>query len=195
VTEIIPRWEWRTFGAHFGAADERFAALTPAALQESDELYFLSPVSDANVKVRDALMDIKTLAQVNADGLEQWRPVMKGTFPLSAQDAVRVFAALGIAPPTPARTAWSLDDLHSALAEARPRAGAVAVHKRRIRYTVDGCMAEVTEVVADGKSVRTVAVEDANPARVVAAVRALGLAAFPNISYPRGLRSLVGMKA
>lgn len=56
-------------------------------------------------------------------------------------------------------------------------------------------MAEVTEVVADGKSVRTVAVEDANPARVVAAVRALGLAAFPNISYPRGLRSLVGMKA
>jgi exopolyphosphatase/guanosine-5'-triphosphate,3'-diphosphate pyrophosphatase len=195
VTEIIPRWEWRTFGERFGEAEARFAALTPGTLQESDEVYFLSPASDANVKVRDALMDIKTLEQVNADGLEQWKPLMKGTFPLSAQDAARVFSALGIALPTPARSTWALDELQSELSRGQPGARAVAVHKRRTRYTVDGCMAEVTDVVADGKPTRTIAVEHADPARVIGSVRALGLAGLPNVSYPRGLRSLVGMKA
>ena len=34
---IIPRWEWRTFGSEFGAADAAFAALEPELVQESDE--------------------------------------------------------------------------------------------------------------------------------------------------------------
>ena len=39
---IVPRWEWRTFGDSFGPAEERFAALTPERVQESDETYVLS---------------------------------------------------------------------------------------------------------------------------------------------------------
>ena len=42
MPEIIPRWEWRTFGDHFGAAESAFAALTPERVQESIELYLLS---------------------------------------------------------------------------------------------------------------------------------------------------------
>ena len=82
MDKIIPRWEWRTFGDSFGAADAAFAALTAKDITESDEIYFLAPATNENVKVRDKLMDIETLQQVNADGLEQWMPVMKGTFPL-----------------------------------------------------------------------------------------------------------------
>jgi exopolyphosphatase/guanosine-5'-triphosphate,3'-diphosphate pyrophosphatase len=70
---------------------------------------------------------------------------------------------------------------------------AIAVHKRRVRYTIDGCTSEVTEVVADGRPVRTVAIESDDAGRVLGAVRAMGLAGFENISYPRGLKSLVGM--
>jgi hypothetical protein len=84
MENIIPRWEWRTFGETFGESDDRFAALEPGGGQESDELYLLSPSTDENVKIRDLLMDIKTLEQVNPDGLEQWKPVMKGAFPLPA---------------------------------------------------------------------------------------------------------------
>jgi hypothetical protein len=87
------RWEWRTFGQRFGEADARFAALTSSGTTDSDETYFLAPGGD-NVKVRDALMDVKVLQAVNADGLEQWAPVMKAGFPLSATDAARVFEAL-----------------------------------------------------------------------------------------------------
>ncbi len=39
MSVIIPRWEFRTFGTRFGAAEEAFAAMTPGAVQETDELY------------------------------------------------------------------------------------------------------------------------------------------------------------
>ena len=82
--EIVPRWEWRTFGESFGAAEERFGALAPERVQESDEVYLVSRDSDETVKVRDGLLDVKHLEQVDDDGLEQWLPVMKAAFPLSA---------------------------------------------------------------------------------------------------------------
>jgi len=195
VNTIIPRWEWRTFGERFGTAEARLTALVPDGVQDSEEVYLLSPASQANVKVRDALMDIKVLEQVNADGLEQWKPVMKSAFPLSAQDAAKVFSALAVAPPTPTRSAWSRRELEAELARAPRHVRLVCVHKRRTRYDVDGCMAEVTDLVADGKTVRTMAVEHADPARVIAAVRHLGLAGVPNESYPHGLRTLLGMTA
>jgi exopolyphosphatase / guanosine-5'-triphosphate,3'-diphosphate pyrophosphatase len=103
LENIIPRWEWRTFGESFGVSDDRFAALEPTSTQESDELYLLSSVTNENVKVRDLLMDIKALQRVNADGLEQWKPVLKGAFPLPAAEVKNVFTALGVAPPPLAR--------------------------------------------------------------------------------------------
>src|SRR6516225_4876212 len=111
MTAIIPRWEWRTFGERFGAADSRLAALTPERVQESDEAYLLSREADASVKVREGLMDIKHLEQVNDDGLEQWMPVMKATFPLSADDVRAVLAALHIAGLSLARATYTLDQL------------------------------------------------------------------------------------
>lgn len=192
MAEIIPRWEWRTFGTQFGVAEERFAALAAEKVQESDETYLLSPTNDANVKIRDALMDIKTLVEVGADGLEQWRPVMKATFPLSRDVVQDVCAALGVAVPVSLGDAVTLEQLSAGLAERGVRA--IAVHKRRVRYTIDGCTSEMTEVVADGRPVRTVAIESEDAARVLGAVRAMGLAGFQNVSYPRGLKSLVGMR-
>ncbi len=69
----------------------------------------------------------------------------------------------------------------------------VSVHKRRARYRIDECAAEMTEVAANGMNVRTVAIESEDPSRVIAVVRGLGLGRFENMSYPRGLKRLVGM--
>jgi len=193
MADIVPRWEWRTFGTEFAAAEERFGALVPDMVQESDETYLLSPASDANVKVRNALMDIKTLVEVGATGLEQWRPVMKASFPLAVDAVQAVCAELGVASPTSFGMAVTLEQFIPPLAQRGVRA--VAVHKRRVRYTIDGCMAEMTDVVADGRQVRTVAIESEDDARVLGAVRSMGLGGFANISYPRGLKSLVGMAA
>jgi len=71
---------------------------------------------------------------------------------------------------------------------------AVAVHKRRLHYTVNGCMSEVTEVVAGAKKVRTLAIESEDADRVIATMRQLGLSSHANTSYPRWLKAAVGME-
>jgi len=191
---IIPRWEWRTFAASFGDADPRFRQLPPGQLEEGDELYLLSPNCDANVKIRDQLMDIKALEQVNPDGLEQWRPVMKGKFPLPAAEVAKVCAALRVAPLAP-RDEYTLQQIQAELTHPSRGVRAVAVHKRRQRYTVGECLAEMTDLVADGHPTRTVAIEFEDPAMVLAAVHEMGLGRFENVSYPRGLKRLLDWPA
>jgi exopolyphosphatase/guanosine-5'-triphosphate,3'-diphosphate pyrophosphatase len=196
VTEIVPRWEWRTFGDAFGAAEDRFAALAPERVQESDETYLLSVGGGDTVKVRDELMDIKHLEHVNDDGLEQWLPVMKASFPLAADDVRAVLAALRVTdPPQLERDAYTLEQLNEEVIGASPELLAVDVHKRRVRYTIGGCMTELTEVRTDRGSTRTIAIETEDAGRVIATVRDLGLESRPNTSFPRGLKTLVGFGA
>jgi exopolyphosphatase/guanosine-5'-triphosphate,3'-diphosphate pyrophosphatase len=190
MAAIIPRWEWRVFGSDFGAAEEALAALTPGPVKESDELYLLS-AAGANVKVRDGVMDIKLLREVDGDGLERWEPVMKAGFPLAAAEVARVFQALEVVPPSLTQDAYSLDQLLADLVGPSGAVRVVRVHKRRVRYRLGGCMAEIAEVEADGRTQRTVAVESEDPSAVMAAVRGVGLEGHTNTSYPRGLAALV----
>ena len=130
---IIPRWEWRTFGAGPRAAEDAFAALTPGPAEESDELYLLSVV-ESNVKVRNDLLDIKLLREVDANGLERWEPVMKRGFPLPAAEVPKVFDTFGVSPPPLGRDAYTLDQFLAELVEPSGAARAVRVPKRRVRY-------------------------------------------------------------
>jgi exopolyphosphatase/guanosine-5'-triphosphate,3'-diphosphate pyrophosphatase len=164
--------------------------MTPVGVQESDETYLLSGAGD-NVKVRDALMDIKVLREVDRNGLERWTPVMKAGFPLPASEVAKVFEALRLDPPALRRASYSLEEFINELAVPGGRIRAISVHKRRTRYAVGGCMAELSEVVADGKPTRTVAVESEDAAAVVAAVRSLEMGGYLNTSYPRGLAALI----
>jgi exopolyphosphatase/guanosine-5'-triphosphate,3'-diphosphate pyrophosphatase len=190
MTEITPRWEWRSFGQRFGEAEARVAALTPEAVQESDEIYLLSGAGD-NVKVRADLMDIKVLREVNADGLERWTPVMKAGFPLPAAEVAKVFESLQLPVPALTRASYTLDAFIEAFAQPGGAIRRVDVHKRRVRYTIGGCTGELSEVVANGKPTRTIAVESMDAAAVIRAVRELGLGGYTNTSYPRGLAALI----
>lgn len=167
---IVPRWEWRAFGEAFPEVEARIGP--EEKVQESDELYLLSSESDASVKVRGGLLDVKRLERVDEAGLEQWRPVLKIEFALSADDVETLLSALGIG-----------------------GVRAVAVQKRRRHFTFEDCMAELSEFRTDRGSMLTVAVESEDPERVLAAVRSLGLEARRNVSVPRALKTLVGIGA
>jgi exopolyphosphatase/guanosine-5'-triphosphate,3'-diphosphate pyrophosphatase len=186
MNKITPRWEWRSFGQCFGDAQSRLAKLTPGGVQESDEIYLLSGAGD-NVKVRDALMDIKVLREVNVDGLERWTPAMKAGFPLPAAEAAKVLESLHLPAPRMSRVSFTLDEFLQQFAAPGGAIRAVKVHKRRTRYTVGGCMAELSDVAANGKPTRTIAVESEDAAAVIRAVRELGLGGYVNTSYPIGL--------
>jgi exopolyphosphatase/guanosine-5'-triphosphate,3'-diphosphate pyrophosphatase len=185
---IVPRWEWRTFGESFGAAETTLAGLAPEREHESDELYLLSPDSEASVKVRDRLMDVKRLEQVNADGLQQWRPVLKASFPLAPDDVRFVLDALETPAPELDHEAYALEDMATL---TRP----VPIHKHRIHYRINGVLAEITQLSTGTASTRTLAVEGEDPERVFDTVRRLGLAERRNVSVARGIKTLLGIGA
>jgi exopolyphosphatase/guanosine-5'-triphosphate,3'-diphosphate pyrophosphatase len=188
---IVPRWEWRTFGPSFGAAEEGLSRLASGGeAVESDERYLLAN-DDANVKVRDGLMDIKLLREVDDNGLERWEPVLKEGFPLSAEDVGRVLEALGLSTPAELRSAYELEELLEEFVRPSDAVDEVAIHKRRTRFRVGGCAAELTDVTAGDRSTRTVAVESEDADAVVRAVREIGLDGYVNTSYSRGLRALL----
>jgi exopolyphosphatase/guanosine-5'-triphosphate,3'-diphosphate pyrophosphatase len=192
ATEIIPRWEWRTFGDNFHGANNPFAPYQGSEPKDSDEIYFLSPATSENVKVRDGLMDIKKFQLANADGLEQWKPVMKHGFPLPSDNVKTVFEILGVAVPQLVRSEYTQQQLvHELMKPAGVRV--VNVHKTRTRYTVEGCMAELADVTVDGKKTTTIAMELEDAAQVIATVRKLGLQGYENVSYPKGLKRLVAI--
>ena len=193
VAGIVPRWEWRTFGESFGAAEGVLDLHEAERVQESDELYLLSEESDASIKIRDGLMDVKRLEAVDGNGLEQWRPVLKGLFPLGAADVQTVLDALGVSVPELTREAYTLEELVGEVVESDPALAAVAVHKRRVHYRLDDCMAELSEVTASNRSARTIAVEAEDPELVAATVRELQLADRPNVCLARGLKTMLGL--
>jgi exopolyphosphatase/guanosine-5'-triphosphate,3'-diphosphate pyrophosphatase len=170
---IVPRWEWRTFGASFGPAEERLAAAEAGRVEESDEVYLLSLHGDASVKLRGGLLDAKRLLQTDGD-LEQWMPVFKAPLPLPDTDVAALLDLLGV-------TDLRSTDLRE-----------TAVRKRRAHFTIGGCMAELTEFRTKEGRTRTIAVEATDPERVSAAVRELGLQDSHTMCVARGLKALVG---
>jgi exopolyphosphatase/guanosine-5'-triphosphate,3'-diphosphate pyrophosphatase len=188
----VPRWEWRTFGDAFGEAESRLAAITPTKVQDSDELYILSNRVEGSIKLRDGQLDVKRLEEVSDDGLEQWRPVAKAAFPLHADEVASLLMALDATAPSLGRQSYDVDQLVEEVVAPHDDLRAVPVLKHRVHYVVDGCMAELTDVRSGPRATGTLAVENEDPAVVRATVEALGLWSRPNVSFPCGLRLLVG---
>ena len=194
MQEIIPRWEWRTFTNDLGKAEENIRKFPEGKTRESSEVYILSEVSMDNTKVRDNLMDIKTLQQVNDDRLELWLPIMKGTFPLPVAEIEKVFKCFKVALPKFNRSEYTFEQYVDEVIKPSKLLKAVNVVKKRTGFTINNCIVEIAEVKVEDKWIKTASVEMEDPALVIKTVRELGLDTFPNINYLRGLKNMVGMK-
>jgi exopolyphosphatase/guanosine-5'-triphosphate,3'-diphosphate pyrophosphatase len=190
LTGIVPRWEWRTFGDHFPDAEAAFGRLDSTGIQESDETYLLAGARNG-VKIRDDLMDVKILREVSSEGLERWEPVLKASFPMSPDDVSTVLNALDITGSQLTRETWTLDQFLADFGDDGNALRPVSVHKRRVRYMINGCTSEVTDLTADGRASKTIAIESEDGPAVLQAVRQVGLSEFVNTSYPRGLQGMV----
>jgi exopolyphosphatase / guanosine-5'-triphosphate,3'-diphosphate pyrophosphatase len=190
MTAIVPRWEWRAFGDGLDDAVRSLTALEATRTAESDELYLLSTAGDESVKIRAGLLDLKLFLRRDEQGLELWFPELKATFPISAAELEKVLAALG-APIPLARTAYTLPELLDEVIGPAPGLEAVEVHKHRRHFELDGCLAESTELTTAAGTTRTMVLESEAPELVLAARSRLGLGERPNVSFVRGLKSLV----
>jgi len=71
MNEIIPRWEWRSFGTDLGQAEKNLEKYECTRVLDSAEDYIVTTKGGNNVKVRDGKLDIKELRNTNGDTLEQ----------------------------------------------------------------------------------------------------------------------------
>lgn len=191
---IIPRWEWRTFGESFGEAEGKIKAYPMGNFKKSSEKYILSCNSNENTKIRDDLMDIKSLQQINEDTLEQWYPVMKAEFPLSKEKIVELCKDYFKIPvPELTQDAYTYEE-YLELCDKQPDLCIVDVYKERSIYTINMAVVEIAEVKFNDKPTRTVCVEHADPVNVINTVRELGLGDYENINYLRAMKESVGLK-
>jgi exopolyphosphatase/guanosine-5'-triphosphate,3'-diphosphate pyrophosphatase len=193
--KIIPRWEWRAFAHDFGDTARRLDAMPTEQVQESDEVYLVSARSDASCKLRDGLVDVKHLEQVDENGFELWHPVMKSPFPMAATDVALVLRELAVDVPALVRDSYTGTEFAAEIVQPHADLMGIRVHKRRRHYRVDDCMVELTEFDTNGTSIGTIAIESPDRALVRSTIERLGLGGRRNVNVARGLKALVGFGA
>ena len=190
---IVARWEWRTFGAGFEEPEARIRKFEQSNMKESEEVYVLSRNSDENVKVRDDLLDIKQLQEVNGDGLEQWYPVMKAGFPISVEDLKKLFSYFKVPEPLFGRREYTFSQFLDEIVRPNQNLRLVHVGKTRHIYVINGAIVEIAETDFDGVTLQTICVEHEDPDLVMKTVRQLALEDLPNINYIQAMKKTVGM--
>jgi len=182
---IVARWEWRTFGAGFDEPEARIRKFEQGNFKDSEEVYVLSKFSDENVKVRDDLLDIKSLQKVDSNGLEQWYPVMKAEFPISLDDLKKLFSYFKAPEPIFGKRAYTFDQFLNEIVRPNQNLRLVHVKKKRYIYVINGAIVEIADTDFDGVELRTICVEHEDTEVVMKTVRELALESLPNIITSR----------
>lgn len=193
-----PRFEFRTFGQDFSDAAKLMAQLSvpvPEKVQhrQSDEIYIVSRTNDINnTKYRDGKMDIKTYVQT-LKGLEQWNPLMKAEFPISA-DILKndVYTAFKVDMPNLTKSDYSFDEFIK-MVNNNQDLQAVRVHKERFGYMVNDTICEVANVLINGAKVVTINSESTEVEDVLKTISDVGLVGVENINYLQAIKRVIGM--
>ncbi|MCX5839368.1 MAG: hypothetical protein NTW71_12770 [Deltaproteobacteria bacterium] len=197
ATKIVPRAEFRVFGQ--GVVDivkQKMwdaGALLQKARRMPPETYFLSTrTSEANVKVRDGLLDIKTKVGETPEGYEIFQPRGKFQFPVKREDLAAILAHLKVEMPLEKET-YGIDEF-IAMARKHPDLVPVSVEKMRYGFTVGGVICEFAQVWLNGAMVESACCESENYAGMRQVVETLGIAAMPNTNYLKAAKRVVGME-
>ena len=195
--KIVPRAEFRVFGhgiiEKVRARMWSCAATLHKARKMPAETYFLSVnTTEANVKVRDGLLDIKTKTGETPEGYEIFQPRGKFQFPVSKEDLATILGHLKVDMPLDMPT-YSIEEFIK-MARAHALLSPVTVEKMRYGFTVEGIICEFAQVWFNGALVESACCESENYAGMRKAVEALGLSDLPNTNYLKAARRVIGME-
>jgi hypothetical protein len=195
-TEVVPRAEFRVFGQGVIETVRGHMYNGKTVLQQARrmpaETYVVSAhTDDANVKLRDALLDIKLRVGLTPQGYDIYQPVAKLAFPLSAAQLVVVLSHLAVSTP-PAQDTYSAKQF-IALARAHPALRVATVEKMRYGFTIDAAICEYAQVWFNGALMETACAESEDHAGLEQVVAGLGLAGMPNTPYVRAAKQVLGL--
>jgi hypothetical protein len=197
AAKIVPRAEFRVFGP--GVVDlvkEKMwngKTVLFQARKMPAETYFLSTrTNEANVKVRDGLLDIKTKVGETPEGYEIFQPRGKFQFPVKKADLATILGNLKVEAALDQDT-YTIDEF-IAMARRHPEMTAVSVEKMRYGFTIDGVICEYAQVWFNGAMVESACAESEKYDAMKTVVEGLGLAAMKNTNYLRAAKRVVGME-
>jgi hypothetical protein len=196
AAKIVPRAEFRVFGKDIieGVKSNMWNGKTVLfqARKMPAETYFLSANTDeANVKVRDGLLDIKTKVGETPEGYEIFQPRGKFQFPVKREDLATILSHLKVSV-TLDQDNYTIEQF-IALARKHPELCPVSVEKMRYGFTIDGIICEYAQVWLNGAMVESACAESENYAGMKQVVEGLGIAALPNTNYLKAAKQVVGL--
>lgn len=193
--QITPRAEFRVFGQ--GIIDIVGISMWHAQaklfkIRQSSETYILSRHTDeANVKIRDGLLDIKIKVGETEEGYEIFQPRGKFQFPVKQEELAAIFdnlqASIKLVQPS-----CTFDEFLDLVAES-PDLTAVAVDKERYGFSVDGVICEYGEILFNGALVETACAESEDYSAMKSVIEKLEIASFENTNYLKAAKEIVGM--
>ena len=193
---IIPRYEFRAFAHNFGLAEEKMRKLSKLdKFRETSEIYILSKDNNEhNLKIRYDKLDIKVFVK-EEKGLQQWKPHMQTEFPIK-MEVLRdeVFRALGATVPEFKLSKYTLEQFLDDIAIPHPELALARVFKRRFGYSINECISEFAELLINGASIKTMALESANIEAVLKVKQMLGLHEYENVNYLLAIKRILGMQ-
>lgn len=196
MEQVKPRFEFRTFAQNFGIVIKKMRDLsTCSGIRESNEIYIMSSGNNENnTKIRDGKMDIKVFVKEQL-GLEQWKPRMKGVFPMAAS-TIRdeVFPAFGVDVPDFKRDQYTQDQYLKEIIDVHRDLNAVRIFKRRFAFSVNDTIVEYGEILINGAAIQTVAVESTDLQAIVKAKTMLALDEYENVNYLLAIKRVIGME-
>jgi hypothetical protein len=197
MNTIRPRFEFRCFSSDLAHIHSRMRQISPLEkIRETAEIYIISATNNLNnTKIRDNLMDIKVFVQENM-GYEQWNPLMKGQFPMTAAQLKEdVLPAFAVAPMKLSQESYTLPAFLNEVVHPHRELLAMNVFKRRFAFTINACIAEFAEVYINGARLETAAIESTEVNDIAAACRETGLDNYENVNYLRALKRVSGLEA
>lgn len=194
--KIVPRAEFRVFGKDIikGVIEHMWACKAQLfkARVMPEETYILSRhTNEANVKVRDGLLDIKTKTGETPEGFEIFQPRGKFQFPVSRDELAEILGHLKVTVDL-TEPEYTFDAFCS-LVKASPEMALVKVEKKRYGFSVNGVICEYAQVWFNGALVETACCESENYEAMKGAVEALGIAGLPNTNYLWAAKAVIGI--
>jgi hypothetical protein len=195
--KITPRAEFRVFGQGIIAPvkEKMWNGKTVLfqARRMPAETYFLSVhTNEANVKVRDGLLDIKVKTGETPEGYEIFQPSGKFQFPVKKADLATILGHLRV-PMALDREGYTIEEFIT-MARRHPEMTAVSVEKMRYGFTIEGVICEYAQVWFNGAMVESACAESENYGGMKTVVEGLGIAHMPNTNYLRAAKRVVGME-
>jgi len=194
--KVVPRAEFRVFGQ--GILDIVKPAMWKAQatlfkVRQSGETYILSRhTNEANVKIRDGLLDIKLKVGETESGYEIFQPSGKFQFPVKQDELATILENLQ-AKVDLSQDTYTFDEFIELL-KTTDDIVSVAVHKERYGFSVDGVICEYGKILFNGAMVETTCVESEDYAAMEKVIDKLEISGFENVNYLKAAKRVVGME-